>query len=118
VKGRYGFDYARHPQRLTVPLIRRADAPKDPDASFDPNDWQVVPRSQLGRGAGPRRRRRCAAIRDTHGRKALAGFGSAKGSNEEAYLFQKLVRWASAATTSTTARGCATRPAWRRCWKA
>ena len=31
-------------------------------------------------------------IRDTHGTKALAGFGSAKGSNEEAYLFQKLVR--------------------------
>ncbi|RYF36349.1 MAG: formate dehydrogenase subunit alpha, partial [Comamonadaceae bacterium] len=31
-------------------------------------------------------------IRDTVGRKALAGFGSAKGSNEEAYLFQKLVR--------------------------
>jgi formate dehydrogenase major subunit len=31
-------------------------------------------------------------IRDEKGRKALAGFGSAKGSNEEAYLFQKLVR--------------------------
>jgi len=31
-------------------------------------------------------------IRDTHGPKALAGFGSAKGSNEEAYLLQKLVR--------------------------
>ena len=31
-------------------------------------------------------------LRDTHGRRALAGFGSAKGSNEEAYLFQKLVR--------------------------
>ena len=31
-------------------------------------------------------------IRDTHGKKSLAGFGSAKGSNEEAYLFQKLVR--------------------------
>ncbi len=31
-------------------------------------------------------------LRDTHGLKALAGFGSAKGSNEEAYLFQKLVR--------------------------
>src|SRR5205814_7285080 len=30
--------------------------------------------------------------RDTHGPRALAGFGSAKGSNEEAYLFQKLVR--------------------------
>ena len=32
------------------------------------------------------------AIRDRHGKKSLAGFGSAKGSNEEAYLFQKLVR--------------------------
>jgi formate dehydrogenase major subunit len=31
-------------------------------------------------------------LRDTHGPKSLAGFGSAKGSNEEAYLFQKLVR--------------------------
>jgi formate dehydrogenase major subunit len=31
-------------------------------------------------------------IRDQYGNKALAGFGSAKGSNEEAYLFQKLVR--------------------------
>src|SRR5258707_950721 len=31
-------------------------------------------------------------IRDEKGVKALAGFGSAKGSNEEAYLFQKLVR--------------------------
>jgi formate dehydrogenase major subunit len=32
------------------------------------------------------------AIRDQHGGRALAGFGSAKGTNEEAYLFQKLVR--------------------------
>ena len=31
-------------------------------------------------------------IRDRHGTRALAGFGSAKGTNEEAYLFQKLVR--------------------------
>src|SRR6201999_1613764 len=31
-------------------------------------------------------------IRDEKGVKALAGFGSAKGSNEEAYLFQKLIR--------------------------
>src|SRR5207247_10086436 len=30
--------------------------------------------------------------RDREGPQALAGFGSAKGSNEEAYLFQKLVR--------------------------
>ncbi len=92
VKGRYGFDYARHPQRLTVPLIRRADAPKDPLASTDPAvargyfreaSWDEA----LALAGGTLRR-----LRDTHGARALAGFGSAKGSNEEAYLFQKLVR--------------------------
>ncbi|MDP9108965.1 MAG: 2Fe-2S iron-sulfur cluster-binding protein, partial [Pseudomonadota bacterium] len=36
VKGRYGFDYAHHAQRLTVPLIRRADAPKHGEFSMDP----------------------------------------------------------------------------------
>ena len=40
----------------------------------------------------PGRRHAARDIRDTHGADALAGFGSAKGSNEEAYLFQKLVR--------------------------
>src|SRR5688500_1179063 len=29
VKGRFGFDYAHHPQRLTKPLVRKADVPKD-----------------------------------------------------------------------------------------
>ena len=38
------------------------------------------------------RGRLCRSIRDRDGKRALAGFGSAKGSNEEAYLFQKLVR--------------------------
>ena len=92
VKGRYGFDYARHPHRLTVPLIRRADAPKDPHAISDPAvamrhfreaSWEEA----LAVAGGGLR-----AIRDQHGSRALAGFGSAKGSNEEAYLFQKLVR--------------------------
>ena len=32
------------------------------------------------------------AIKAKHGPQALAGFGSAKCSNEEAYLFQKMVR--------------------------
>ena len=54
------------------------------------------------------------AIHARDGGKALAGFGSAKGSNEEAYLFQKLIRRASAPTTSITARGCAMPRRWRR----
>jgi formate dehydrogenase major subunit len=108
VKGRFGFDYARHPQRLTVPLIRRAGAPKAGDFAVRPRDWRDAFREASWDEALDLAGGRCAHPR--HARpNALAGFGSAKGSNEEAYLFQKLVRWASAATTSTTARGCATR---------
>src|ERR1700730_8009189 len=92
VKGRYGFDYSRHPQRLTVPLVRRSDAPKDGKFVMDPNNVMQVFREAtweeaLALGGGGLRR-----LRDTYGPKSLAGFGSAKGSNEEAYLFQKLVR--------------------------
>src|SRR6266404_7076913 len=92
VKGRYGFDYSRHSQRLTVPLIRRADAPKSGQFVMDPDHVMDIFREATWEealsvaGGGLRK------LRDTHGPKSLAGFGSAKGSNEEAYLFQKLVR--------------------------
>ncbi|MCG7989761.1 MAG: formate dehydrogenase subunit alpha [Candidatus Thiodiazotropha weberae] len=92
VKGRYGFDYIHHKHRLTVPLIRRDDAPKqatlaldheNPFAGFRVASWEEA-LSYAARGL--------RKLRDTQGPSALAGFGSAKGSNEEAYLFQKLVR--------------------------
>ncbi|NNM63732.1 MAG: molybdopterin-dependent oxidoreductase [Burkholderiales bacterium] len=91
VKGRFGFDYVANPARLTKPLIRRDDAPKDPE-QVKLADWRTVFREAswdeaLDRAAGGLLR-----IRGQHGGKALAGFGSAKGTNEEAYLFQKLVR--------------------------
>lgn len=92
VKGRFGFDYAHHPQRLTQPLIRKPGVPKDPDAIGDPADWHDVFRVATWDEALDLTAGRLKALRDTHGLKALAGFGSAKGSNEEAYLFQKLVR--------------------------
>jgi formate dehydrogenase major subunit len=92
VKGRFGLDYVAHPHRLTRPLIRRGDVPKDADIDIDPAD----PSSHF-REAGWDEALAVAAaglarIRDAHGGGALAGFGSAKCSNEEAYLFQKLVR--------------------------
>ena len=92
VKGRFGFDYVTHPHRLTTPLIRRDDAPKSADCEIDPANplthfREVTWEEALERAAGG-----LAAIRDRDGGAALAGFGSAKGSNEEAYLVQKLVR--------------------------
>ena len=90
VKGRYGFTYSRNRERLTTPLIRRPDVPKgtvvdpaDPLSAFRAASWDEA----LDAAAAGLLR-----IRHAHGPHALAGFGSAKGSNEEAYLFQKLVR--------------------------
>jgi formate dehydrogenase major subunit len=104
VKGRYGWDYATHEQRLTRPLIRR------------PEFYPKGPLSPEVRGEGGRNRRvdyaevmpafreatwdealdliasKLLAIKERHGPRALAGFGSAKCSNEEAYLFQKMMR--------------------------
>lgn len=92
VKGRFGFDYVSSPERLTKPLIRRDDAPKHGDMAKYPVDYYDVFREAtweeaLDRAAG--------GLRQSHERKGgagVAGFGSAKGSNEEAYLFQKLIR--------------------------
>ncbi len=96
VKGRFGFDYIHNPQRLTVPLIRKAGVRKDPAALSQLNahaaDWSQVFREATWDEALALASGSLKQLRDTHGKKALAGFGSAKGSNEEAYLFQKLVR--------------------------
>src|SRR5712672_2190071 len=92
VKGRFGFDYVNNPQRLLKPMIRKDGVPKVPHEFIDPtNPWthfrEATWEEALDRAAGGLKK-----IRDRDGPNALAGFGSAKGSNEEAYLFQKLVR--------------------------
>ena len=93
VKGRYGFDYAHHPQRLRV----AADPPRRRAQARRRRRWtRTASSTSSARRPGKKRSSSPAAawrdLRDAHGPKALAGFGSAKGSNEEAYLFQKLVR--------------------------
>jgi formate dehydrogenase major subunit len=92
VKGRYGFDYPTHPHRLTVPLIRRADAPKHADVDMDPARVMDIFREATWDEALALVGSKLRGIREQYGPRALVGFGSAKGSNEEAYLFQKLVR--------------------------
>jgi formate dehydrogenase major subunit len=91
VKGRFGFDYVHNPLRLTQPLIRREGVPKTP-ALLDPADIDKVFREATWEEALDFAAAGLKKIRDEQGPNALAGFGSAKGSNEEAYLFQKLVR--------------------------
>ena len=108
VKGRYGFDYAASPQRLEKPLIRvEGSYPKGPLSEDVKGEGtgrrkpgglvdydQVLPhfREASWEEALDLVAERLQAIHAEHGSQAIAGFGSAKCSNEEAYLFQKLIR--------------------------
>jgi formate dehydrogenase major subunit len=92
VKGRFGFDYVNHEDRLTKPLIRKDGVPKVVDEAINPANPLTHFREASWEEALDRAAAGLRAVRDRDGGRALAGFGSAKGSNEEAYLFQKLVR--------------------------
>lgn len=106
VKGRYGWDYAASTQRLTVPLIRREGSYPKGALSSDVKgekrrkpgglvDYdEVLPhfREASWDEALDLTARRLAEVHAVAGPSAIAGFGSAKCSNEEAYLFQKLIR--------------------------
>ncbi|WP_121067761.1 formate dehydrogenase subunit alpha [Chachezhania antarctica] len=86
VKGRFGFDYIHHPHRLTKPLIRRDDAPAK-GLNVDPGNLSTHFREATWDEALD------FAANGMKGRgREIAGFGSAKCSNEEAYLFQKMIR--------------------------
>ena len=92
VKGRYGFNYVNSDQRLTVPLARKIGVSKDINPEdfdlnkienyFEPISWdEAIKRTT--------EKFKSLVMDDS---RSTAGFGCAKGSNEEAYLFQKLVR--------------------------
>src|SRR5450759_3964212 len=92
VKGRFGFDYVSNPQRLMKPMVRKDGVKKAADDLVDPANPFTHFREATWEEAMARAASGLKKIRDRDGPRALAGFGSAKGSNEEAYLFQKLVR--------------------------
>ncbi len=75
-RGRWGFEFVNSPQRLRTPLIRHDD-------KLEPTTWDqafYLIASQFRNIAG------------RHGAKAIGGIGSTRTTNEEAYLFQKLLR--------------------------
>ena len=91
VKGRFGFDYIHHPHRLTKPLIRREDAPAK-GLNVDPGNLSTHFREATWEEAMSLAAKGLVDLRADHGGRSVAGFGSAKCTNEEAYLFQKFIR--------------------------
>lgn len=78
VKGRYGWDYIHHPDRLTQPLIRR-----EKGGEFEAVSWDEA----LDYVAD-----RFSQIQEQHGPAALGTFSSAKCTNEDNYVMQKFTR--------------------------
>ncbi len=75
-KGRFGFEFVNHPDRLTQPLVKK-------NGEFSPVDWDEAIELVASR---------FITATERSGADSLAGVGSSKLTNEECYLFQKFVR--------------------------
>ena len=89
VKGRYGYDFVHHPDRLTQPMLREwvLQDTRKPQGN-DRGKWVPVSWEQALAAVA----RRFSGIIDEGGPDALGIFSSAKCSNEENYLMQKFAR--------------------------
>jgi len=76
VKGRFGYDFVHSPERLTVPLIKENGAFRE--ATWD----EALDAAAAG----------FLKVKEKYGPDALAGYTSAKCTNEDNYLFQKFTR--------------------------
>jgi formate dehydrogenase major subunit len=92
VKGRFGFDYAHHPDRLKTPLIRKEGAVKDANIRIAQSEISDYFREATWEEALEHAASGLKNISDQNPGTSIAGFGSAKCSNEEAFMFQKLIR--------------------------
>jgi len=78
VKGRFGYAYVGNPDRLTQPLIKR-------NGQFVSAGWEETLDLVAAKFNG---------IKEKNGNDALAGYASAKCTNEDNYIFQKFIRTA------------------------
>ena len=76
LKGRYAFKFYNHEDRLTSPLIRK-------DGVLTPCSWDEALDFIKGK---------FESIKQDHGPDAIAGISSARCTNEENYMFQKMIR--------------------------
>jgi formate dehydrogenase alpha subunit len=81
VKGRFGMDFIQHPDRLTKPLIRRGGK----QSPFEEASWEEA----IAYVA-----QRLNEVKAKHGPHKIAGISSARASNEDGYVFQRLMRGA------------------------
>ena len=89
VKGRFGYDFLYSKKRITVPLVRRVrQKPGARTQAFDLAEWREVSWDEALDTAAAR----LTAIYRRRGAKAMAAYGSAKATNEDNYLLQKLFR--------------------------
>lgn len=97
VKGRFGFDFIQSEERLTHPLIRRGGR----NGKLEKATWAeaiALVADKLGE------------IKATHGGNALAGFSSAKTTNEDNFAFQKFFRRELLTNNIDTVHVCVTPP--------
>jgi NADH-quinone oxidoreductase subunit G len=76
VKGRFGYDFTKHPERIKQPLVRKGD-------KLLPVSWEEAAQAAATK---------LKAVRDAHGADSIGFIGSNRTSNEENYLFQRLAR--------------------------
>ena len=76
VKGRFGFDFTKHPERIKQPMVRRG-------TELYPVSWEEAAQTAATK---------LKQIYDIGGKEAMGFIGSSRTSNEENYLFQRLAR--------------------------
>jgi NADH-quinone oxidoreductase subunit G len=76
VKGRFGFDFTKHPERFKQPMVRKGD-------KLYPVSWEEAAQTAAAK---------LKQIVDANGPDSIGFIGSNRTSNEENYLFQRLAR--------------------------
>jgi NADH-quinone oxidoreductase subunit G len=76
VKGRFGFDFTRHPERIRQPLLRKGD-------KLYPVSWEEAAQTAAAK---------LKKVYDAGGGDSIGFIGSNRTSNEENYLLQRFAR--------------------------